>query len=180
MKYTVIILALAFLTSCQKEKTDAENVTKDSTIVNEQQSAESLQESVAVNANDSVINNAPKTKEVLENGVMREEKDRVIIRMADGHRLPFTIGEKFTETHDKLILKITDFAKSEIKATIKVNDSKQNIRFNQIKMPDGTMDGPFGKEITHQIKENGEVWLIIGKNNMADGTVTGDFSVTVE
>lgn len=180
MKYTAIFFALIFMTSCQKEKTETEVLSNDSTLVNEQQSAESLKESTSLRANDSVINNAPKTKEVLESGVMREEKDRVIIRMADGHRLPLTIGEKFTETHDKLILKITDFSKPEIKATINAKDPKQNIRFNQIKMPDGTMDGPFGKEITHEVKGKGEVWLIIGKNNMAEGTITGDFSVTIE
>ena len=61
-----------------------------------------------------------------------------------------------------------------------MKDTKQNIRFNQIKFPDGSFDGPFRKKLTHTVKENGEVWLIIGKNNMAEGTANGDFSVTVE
>lgn len=177
-----IAIVLLFLNSCQKEKTENSDQTtsNDSLIVNEQTASQSIEESAVVRMKDSVINNAPKTKEVLETGVMREEKDRVIIRMADGQRTPFTIGEKFTEKHDKLILKITDYSKSQITASIKVKDSKQNIRFNQIKMPDGSMDGPFGKDLVHEVKGKGEVWLIIGKNNMADGATTGDFSITVE
>jgi len=180
MKFVPVVITLLFLTSCQKEKHETVTQTNDSIIVDEQAVNQNPKDSVAVKTKDSVINNAPKTKEVLENGVMREEKDRVIVRMADGERLPFTIGEKFTPDHDKLILKITNFKKSSISATIKVKDKNQNIRFNQIKMPDGSMDGPFGKELSHEVKGTGELWLIIGKNNMADGITTGDFSVTVE
>lgn len=178
--YFPIAIVFLFLNSCQKDKEQTVTQTNDSIIVDEQSANLSPKDSVAVKMKDSAINNAPKTKEVLGRGVMREEKDRVIIRMADGERLPFTIGEKFTVEHDKLILKITDFNKSSISATIKVKDRNQNIRFNQIKMPDGSMDGPFGKELVHEVKGKGELWLIIGKNNMADGITTGDFSVTVE
>ena len=109
MKYATIVIAILFLHSCQKEKTEVKNQNNDSVLVNEQKENQALGETVAVSMKDSVINNAPKTKEVLEKGVMREENDRVIIRIADGERLPFTIGEKFTEAHDKLILKITNF-----------------------------------------------------------------------
>lgn len=180
LHFGFVVFGLLTAISCQKEKTQTVENEKDSVIVSEQEAAENLPDSAVLLTKDSMINNAPKTKEVLKNGVMREEEDRVIIRVADGQRLPFTIGEKFTEKHDKLILKISDFTQSEITATIKVKDSKQNIRFNQIKFPDGSMDGPFGKELTHIVKEKGEVWLIIGKNNMAEGSITGDFSVTVE
>ena len=175
-----IIAVLLFFNACQKEKTETVTRNDDSVIADKQSAPISLEDSATVRMNDSVINNAPKTKEVLETGVMREEKDRVIIRMADGQRLPFTIGEKFTVEHDKLILKITDYTKSDISATIKVKDRNQNIRFNQIKLPDGSMDGPFGKVLVHTVKGKGELWLVIGKNNMADGISTGDFSVTVE
>lgn len=180
MKYATIVIAILFLHSCQKENTEVKNQNNDSVLVNEQKENQALGETVAVSMKDSVINNAPKTKEVLEKGVMREENDRVIIRIADGERLPFTIGEKFTEAHDKLILKITNFNKPTISATIKVKDKNQNIRFNQIKMPSGAMYGPFSKDLKYDVEGKGEVWLIIGKNNMADGNTSGDFSVTVE
>ena len=55
-----------------------------------------------------------------------------------------------------------------------------NIRFNQIKTPDGKYDGPFGREISYKISSKGEVWLMIGKNLMADGKNTGRFSVRIE
>lgn len=182
MRFLTTAIILIGISSCQKEKYENSdhNISKDSLIVNEQTAGQSVEESAALRLKDSVINNAPKTKEVLKTGVMREEKNRVIIRMADGQRLPFTMGEKFTEKHDKLILKITDFTNTDISATIKVKDKNQNIRFNQIKMPDGSMKGPFGKELVEVVKGKGELWLIIGKNNMADGITSGDFSVTVE
>ncbi len=36
------------------------------------------------------------------------------------------------------------------------------------------------REITYDVPSSGEIWLIIGKNNMAEGKTTGSFSVTVE
>ena len=165
--------------SCKKDAPATEMTESDSITVN-QDSLGVAQDSSPVRKNDSVINNSPVTKEVLRTGVMREEKDRVIIRMADGERVPFTIGEEFTKDHDKLILKISNYSKPQIKAKIETQQKDFNIRFNQIKLPNGQMDGPFMREITYKVPEKGEVWLIIGKNNMADGNTTGSFSVSVE
>ena len=55
-----------------------------------------------------------------------------------------------------------------------------NIRFNQIKLANGDYDGPFGREINYEIKEKGEVWLIIAKSNMASGDATGKFKIRIE
>lgn len=166
--------------SCKKEAAVSQLPNEDSVIVSEQMIPPSGFDSVDARKKDSVINNAPVTKEVLQKGVMREEKDRVIIRSADGEHLPFTIGEEFTEKHDKLILKITNFSKPRITAKIATQQKDFNIRFNQIKLPDGKMDGPFMREITYDVPKKGEIWLIIGKNNMADGKTTGSFSVSVD
>jgi hypothetical protein len=180
MKKSVLLLIPLIILSCKKEAAVSESADKDSIIVSEQPAPQSVVDSVDLRTRDSVINNAPATKEVLRTGVMREEKDRVIVRMADGERLPFTIGEEFTDKHDKLILKIGNFKNQKITAKIATKQQDFNIRFNQIKLPDGKMDGPFMREITYDVPTPGEVWLIIGKNNMADGKTTGSFSVTVE
>ncbi|MBW7676934.1 hypothetical protein [Chryseobacterium chendengshani] len=180
MKKSVLLFIPLIILSCKKEVPVTETTMKDSIIVTNQPSPQSDPESLDTQTRDSLINNAAVTKEVLRTGVMREEKDRVIIRMADGERLPFTIGEEFTEKHDKLILKIANFNKSKISAKIDTKQKDFNIRFNQIKLPDGKMDGPFMREITYDVPKPGEVWLIIGKNNMADGKTTGSFSVTIE
>lgn len=181
MKKSVFLLIPLIILSCKKEASVSEVSGKDSMIVTEQPAQNSgFDSAVDKSYRDSVINNAPATKEVLQTGVMREEKDRVIVRMADGERLPFTIGEEFTEKHDKLILKISNFNKPKITAKINTDQKDFNIRFNQIKLPDGKMDGPFMREITYDVPLSGEIWLIIGKNNMAEGKTIGSFSVTVE
>ncbi len=180
MKKSVLLFIPLMILSCKKEASVSQSADKDSVITTEQPAPKSGSDSVEMNIKDSVVNNAPATKEVLKTGVMREEKDRVIIRMADGERLPFTIGEEFTDRHDKLILKIANFNKRKITAKISTKQQDFNIRFNQIKLPDGNMDGPFLREIKYDVPTAGEVWLIIGKNNMADGKTTGNFSVSVE
>ncbi len=136
MKKSVFLLIPLIILSCKKEASVSEVSGKDSMIVTEQPAQNSgFDSALDKSYRDSVINNAPATKEVLQTGVMREEKDRVIVRMADGERLPFTIGEEFTEKHDKLILKISNFNKSKITAKINTSQKDFNIRFNQIKLP---------------------------------------------
>jgi len=127
-----------------------------------------------------VINNAPKTKEVLKTGVMRDVKEGKITRTVDAEQLPVTLGEEFTEDGQECTLKITGFSKPNIKAKISTNQKDFNIRFNQIRLPNGDYDGPFGREITYDVKEKGEVWLIIGKSNMASGNTKGSFTVSIE
>lgn len=179
MKRSLLLLIPLMIMSCKKEAVNTEALGKDSVVTNEQPKKQDGFDPTDSHTRDSVINNAPITKEVLKTGVMREEKDRVIVRMADGER-PFTIGEEFTDKHDKLILKISNFKKSKITAKITTKQQDFNIRFNQIKLPDGKMDGPFMRDITYDVTTPGEVWLIIGKNNMADGKTIGSFSVSVE
>ena len=55
-----------------------------------------------------------------------------------------------------------------------------NIRFSQIKLPNGNFDGPFTQDISYEVKEKGEIWLIIGKSNMASGEAKGKFKVTIK
>jgi hypothetical protein len=111
---------------------------------------------------------------------MRDEKDGQIIRTADANQLPFTIGEEFTKDDQDFILKLTRYDRPNIKAKISTKEKDFNIRFNQIRLPNGNYDGPFGREITYETPGKGEVWLIIGKNNMASGNTKGSFTVTVE
>lgn len=178
MKKSLLLIPLIII-SCKKEAAITETPSKDSVAVSEM--PEPKVDSVAIRKKDSIINNSPVTKEVLRSGVMRNNtKDGQIIRTADASQLPFTLGEEFTKDNQELILKITDYEKSDIKATISTNEKDFNIRFNQIKTPDGKYDGPFGRELTHGVSGKGEVWLIIGKSNMASGNTKGSFKVSVE
>lgn len=179
MKKSLLLIPL-LIVSCQKESAPAETQKNDSVIVSEQSDTAPKMDSAAVKMKDSVINNAPKTKEVLKTGVMRSVKDGQITRTVDAAQFPLTLGEEFTKDGQEFTLKIINFDQSKIKAKISTNEKDFNIRFNQIKLPNGDYDGPFGREITYDVKDKGEVWLIIGKNNMASGNTKGSFTVSVE
>lgn len=179
MKKSLLLIPLIII-SCKKEIKVTETDNKDSVVITEQPELQSQADSVAIRKKDSIINNSPVTKEVLRKGVMRNEKEGQIIRSADASQLPFTLGEEFTKENQELVLKITNYDQPSIKASISTKEKDFNIRFNQIKMPNGEYDGPFGRELTHEISGKGEVWLIIGKSNMASGNTKGSFKVQVE
>ncbi|MBT2622160.1 MULTISPECIES: hypothetical protein [Chryseobacterium] len=178
MKKSLLLIPLIII-SCKKEA-NTETANKDSIMVSEQPHPESSVDSVALRQKDSLINNSPVTKHVLKKGVMRSEKEGQIIRTADASQLPFTVGEQFTKDGQELILKITNYNKADLKAFISTKEKDFNIRFNQIKLPNGDYDGPFGRDIFYQVAGRGEIWLIIGKSNMASGNTKGSFSVSVE
>lgn len=179
MKKSLLLIPLIII-SCKKEPNITETPNKDSVVVTEMPDSAVKTDSAAIRKQDSIINNAPATKEVLRKGVMRSEKEGQIVRTADASQLPFTLGEEFTKDGQELVLKLTHYDKPTIKAKISTNQKDFNIRFNQIRLPNGDYDGPFGREITYEIKGNGEVWLIIGKSNMASGNTKGSFNVSVE
>ncbi|MCP2036923.1 hypothetical protein [Chryseobacterium sp. HSC-36S06] len=112
-------------------------------------------------------------------GMMREVDGNKIIRTADAQQIPFSIGEEFTEEDQQFILKIKNFKGQNITGEIMPEKPDMNIRFNQIKLPNGSFDGPFGRQINYAVKGGGELWLIIGKSNMASGDVKGNFSVNI-
>ncbi len=66
---------------------------KDSTAATEMPDSVYKTDSAALRTKDSIINNAPATKEVLRKGVMRSEKEGQIVRTADASQLPFTLGK---------------------------------------------------------------------------------------
>ncbi|PQA91678.1 hypothetical protein B0A69_17945 [Chryseobacterium shigense] len=178
MKKSLLLIPLIII-SCKKEANISETPNRDSAVVTEMPDA-ARADSAELRKKDSIVNNAPVTKEVLRKGVMRNEKEGQIVRTADASQLPFTLGEEFTKEGQELVLKLTHYDKPNIKAKISTNEKDFNIRFNQIKLPNGEYDGPFSREITYEIKGKGEVWLIIGKSNMASGNTIGSFNVSVE
>ncbi|WP_415325454.1 hypothetical protein [Chryseobacterium sp. MMS23-Vi53] len=180
MKKSLLLLIPLIIVACKKEPSVSETSDKDSMVVSEQSTSAEKIDSAALRKKDSIVNNAPVTKEVLRTGVMRNVKDGQIIRTIDAEQFPLTLGEEFTKDGQELILKITDFEKPNLKAKISTKEKDFNIRFNQIKLPNGDYDGPFGREITYEVKDKGEVWLIIGKSNMASGNTKGSFTVSIE
>ncbi len=65
-------------------------------------------------------------------------------------------------------------------AYLSSTDSLANIRFSQIFLPDGTMDGPFGKNMEYVLSQNGLYKMSVHENMMAGDPWTGIFSVQLE
>ncbi|MCC8018799.1 MAG: hypothetical protein LIO85_03380 [Rikenellaceae bacterium] len=64
-----------------------------------------------------------------------------------------------------------------LRAYLSSKDPEANIRISQIVMPDGTMDGPFGWNMTYDLPETGTYRLAIHENMMAGRPWGSDFKV---
>lgn len=162
MKKLLILIPLIVF-SCQKKETETSNFSqKDSLIL-----------PTKTEVKDSV------------SAIPTIETDRVfdgdsIIRNVKSEQIPFRVDEEFTHENQQLIIKIQNFDRQNISGEILPENPEMNIRFNQIKLPNGDYDGPFGRRMMFKSRENGEIWLIIGKSNMASGTATGKFSIKIQ
>ena len=59
-------------------------------------------------------------------------------------------------------------------------DTVANVRFSQIIMPDGSADGPFGREIVYDLTLEGVYNLIVNENMMAGDPWAGKFTIEIE
>lgn len=103
-----------------------------------------------------------------------------IIKTINGDMLPMEISDEFTKEHQQMIIKIKNFNSSKITGKVTSTNPQLNIRFNQIRLANGEFDGPFGADLNYDIKDKGEIWLIICKNLMASGETTGKFTVSLK
>ena len=101
MKKSLLLIPLIII-SCKKEANISETPNRDSAVVTEMHDA-ARADSAELRKKDSIVNNAPVTKEVLRKGVMRNEKEGQIVRTADASQLPFTLGEEFTKEGQELV-----------------------------------------------------------------------------
>ncbi|MGI8634944.1 MAG: hypothetical protein ACR2KZ_06040 [Segetibacter sp.] len=58
--------------------------------------------------------------------------------------------------------------------------SVANIRINQLFMPDGKADGPFGRRMDMKIRQHGDYKIIVGENLMQGEEWKGNFTLTVK
>ncbi len=145
-----------------------------------------------VTKSEMAIETTSAKKEVVENifekspvqqgrrGALRTVEGNKIIRTVDASQLPFTIGEEFTDENQQFILVIKNVKKSTISAKISTNDKGRNVRINQVIMPDNSTDGPFSNSMNYKTSKKGTYKIVIGKNLMAEGQLSGNFSVSVE
>ncbi|MBH2025103.1 MAG: hypothetical protein I8H78_11925 [Flavobacteriales bacterium] len=162
----LILLVPIILWCCNKSESVSDSTSSPDTL---------QQQPVEKDSAKEVVTEMPAGRQ----GMMREVDGNKIIRTADAQQIPFSIGEEFTEEDQQFILKIKNFKGQNITGEITPDKPEMNIRFNQIKLPDGSFDGPFGRQINYAIKGGGEFWIIIGKSNMASGDIKGNFSVNI-
>ncbi|UQB67336.1 hypothetical protein [Epilithonimonas zeae] len=108
-----------------------------------------------------------------------EKESNQNIVTVDASKMPIRLNLEITNPNDQLILRLENVNQPKIKGYIKT-EKPMNLRFNQIRMPDNTFDGPFGPTIEYDTKQKGEYWLILAKSNMAEGTPVGKFFVKIE
>ncbi|WP_313100614.1 hypothetical protein [Epilithonimonas sp.] len=108
-----------------------------------------------------------------------EKESNQNIVTVDASKMPIRLNLEITNPNDQIILRLENLHQPEIKGYIKT-DQPMNLRFNQIRLPDNTFDGPFGQSIQYDTKQKGEYWLILSKSNMASGTATGKFFIKIE
>lgn len=176
MKKLLLILPLLII-SCQKKEVISENgIKSDSVILSDQTVIDNKIDSAA---NGIVaIDDLNATKATFK--TFRIVDGDSIVKTINADMIPLTITDEFTPKVQKMVLKIKKFDKSKIVGTITPENPQMNIRFNQIKLTDGDYDGPFGHELNYEIKEKGEIWLIIARSNMASGDATGKFKIRIE
>lgn len=108
-----------------------------------------------------------------------EKESNQNIITVDASEMPIRLNLEIKNPDDQIILKLENLDQPKIKGYVKT-ENPMNIRINQIRMPDNTFDGPFGPTIEYDTKQKGEYWLILAKNNMADGEPVGKFFVKIE
>ena len=111
--------------------------------------------------------------------IKTEKESNQNIVTVDASKMPIRLNLEITNENDQMILKLENLNQPKIKGYLKT-EKPMNLRFNQIRMPDNTFDGPFSQTIEYDTKQKGEYWLILAKSNMADGTPVGKFFVKVE
>lgn len=108
-----------------------------------------------------------------------EKESNQNIVTVDASKMPIRLNLEIKNPDDQLILKLENLNQPKIKGYLKT-EKPMNLRFNQIRLPDNSFDGPFGPTIEYDTKQKGEYWLILAKSNMADGTPVGKFFVKIE
>ena len=149
--YTVSTVVL-FLISCNSNNRQQQDATTD-TIMELDTATTGIDTHVVTSAQDSI-------PLVLVNGIAEQkgmmEKGRHVV-------FSFDVPEP-----------------GKLQATVKPDQKNGNVRIAQIFMPDNTADGPFGMEMSYDLKQAGKYRLVISENQMAGDPYNGPFTLTIQ
>ena len=81
----------------------------------------------------------------------------------------------FTATQRDSLFHFEATRPGRLEARLIPGDRNFNIRINQILLPGGGADGPFGRQLSYALKQKGWYALRIGPDRMAEGDTLGRF-----
>ena len=158
MKITFYVLGLLLLTACGNGTSNTDDKKTDSSVAD---TADQPKDSAKIHSTflpklitDSIIN-----LELPQNG------DTLKVRMLK-NTSPISCNISLPKTGN-------------LYGTITTPTNKDNIRFNQMIMPDSSANGPFDRTIQYDIKKTGNYKLIIASNLMAENPYTGEFELSL-
>lgn len=109
--------------------------------------------------------------------VTKTNQDSLIVATVTAGSIPDSITVNIDQVYQRVHVVINEVTTDSLVASLSVPGTERNLRINQIMMPDGSMDGPFGHDIHYGTAQNGNYTLVIGKDNMADGQVEGPVTI---
>ena len=83
------------------------------------------------------------------------------------------------EADQTIYIKFEVDSYKKIEAHLSSPDSLANIRFSQIFLPNGEADGPFGRELSYDLTEDGIYMISVHENMMAGDPWSGIFDVSI-
>jgi len=128
------------------------------------------------NVNEIVNNNAV-SQDKSEKGqiILVSDSGIILINIKDG-KANFQTRKQANQT---IYIKFSSNGYKQISANLSSPDSLANIRFSQIFLPDGTMDGPFGRDLEYQLPTDGLYKISIHENMMAGDPWAGLLNVEI-
>ncbi|HZI53573.1 MAG TPA: hypothetical protein VFD56_07720 [Chitinophagaceae bacterium] len=162
MRYIMFACMLVLLHSCkgkeEKVETNPETINESNPVI-----ADVIEQTMATDSTpknvqvDSVIQLAiaKDSNSVTAKGHLDKKGDPVICY------LPVTRGKQLT-------------------ATLIPENTKANIRFSHIYLPDGKKDGPFSPNLKYDLAQKGTYKIYIAPNRMAGDPVSTDFLLKVK
>ena len=131
--------------------------------------------------------NSPQKENVFQaeqQGTLMLENDSILYPSdSDTIRINIQNGTAHLKVHKKerehvnFVFNSQGFTK--MTAGLSSNDSTANIRFTQIIMPNGDMDGPFGPTMSYDLPIKGDYLLLVHENQMGGDPWGGDFEIHI-
>ena len=126
---------------------------------------------------EAIESQTEQESKVTEIDISKENDSGIVnIDVVSGHAEVF-VHKKENQT---IYLEFLSSGYKKLHGTLSSEDDTANIRFSQIFMPDGTMDGPFGREIEYDLLLDGTYRLSVHENMMAGDPWEGNFKVSLQ